>query len=265
MSGLLDGEIAIVTGGGKGIGEAVAHALAGAGATVAVTSRVGADAERVAAALGARHLGLGMDVRSSDAVAGAVTAVADALGAPTIIVNSAGVNRLGASESYTDDDWDLVVDVNLKGVFRCCRAVAPLMLGAGKGSIVNIGSIVGALVGMPWRAPYAASKAGVVGLTRTLSVEWAGRGVRVNALLPGPVRTPMVAEAIAAGAVDEALVVDHTPAGRLGLPADIADAAVLLCAPGARFLTGQAVVVDGGYTTFGAAHPASRPFGHVHD
>jgi len=193
----------------------------------------------------------------------AAAEIASRLGTPTILVNNAGVNRLGPSESYSDDDWDLVLDVNLTGVFRCCRAVGSRMLEAGHGSIVNIASIIGASVGMPWRAPYASSKAGVVGLTRTLAVEWAGRGVRVNALLPGPVRTPMVAEAIEQGAVDESLVVDHTPAGRLGLPSDIADAVVLLSAPGAGFVTGQAVVVDGGYSTFGAAHPASRRFGDV--
>ena len=137
------------------------------------------------------------------------------------------------------------------------------MLDAGNGSIINIASIIGASVGMPWRAPYASSKAGVVGLTRTLAVEWADRGVRVNALLPGPVRTSMVADAIARGDVDEQQVVDHTPAGRLGLPADIADAVVLLSQPEARFVTGQALVVDGGYSTYGAAHPASRRFGGV--
>jgi NAD(P)-dependent dehydrogenase (short-subunit alcohol dehydrogenase family) len=256
----LEGEIAIVTGAGKGIGEAIAHALAAAGARVAVTSRVAADAERVAAALGSGHVGLGMDVRDTAAVNAAVAAAAEALGAPTILVNNAGVNCIAPSETYPDDEWERVVDVNLTGVFRCCRAVGARMLEAGTGSIVNVASIVGATVGMPWRAPYASSKAGVVGLTRTLAVEWAGRGVRVNALLPGPVETPMIAVAIAQGAVDRQGVVDHTPAGRWGLPSDIAGAAVLLCSPESRFMTGQAIVVDGGYSTFGASHAASRRF-----
>ncbi len=256
----LSGDVAIVTGAGKGIGEAVARALAGAGARVVVTSRLAEDAERVAASLGPAHLGLGLDVRSSAAVDEAVAAAAEALGPPAILVNNAGVNRLGPSESYPDDDWERIVDVNLTGVFRCCRAVGARMLEAGRGSIVNVASIVGAEVGMPWRAPYASSKAGVVGLTRTLAVEWADRGVRVNALLPGPVRTSMVAVAIAEGAVGEQQVVDHTPAGRWALPEDIADAVVLLCAPGARFVTGQALVVDGGYAVYGAAHAASRRF-----
>ena len=260
MAGTLDGDVAIVTGAGKGIGEAIAQALAAAGARVAVTSRVAADAERVAALLGRGHVGLGLDVRSSAAVDEAVAAAAETLGTPTILVNNAGVNRIGPSESFPDDDWELVLDVNLTGVFRCCRAVGTRMLEAGNGSIVNVASISGASVGVPWRAPYASSKAGVVGLTRTLAVEWADRGVRVNALLPGPVRTPMVADAIERGIIDEQQVVDHTPAGRLALPSDIADAVVLLSAPGARFITGQTLAVDGGFSTFGAAHPASRRF-----
>lgn len=260
MPGSLHGDIAIVTGAGKGIGEAVARALAGAGARVAVTSRVAADAERVAASLGPGHVGLGMDVRSSDAVDEAVGAATAALGPLTILVNNAGVNRLGPSESYPDEDWERILDVNLTGVFRCCRAVGARMLDAGHGSIVNVASIAGPTVGMPWRAPYASSKAGVVGLTRTLAVEWAERGVRVNALLPGPVRTSMIATAIEQGAVDETQVIEHTPAGRWATPEDIADAVLLLCAPESRFVTGQALVVDGGYSTFGAAHPASRRF-----
>ena len=263
MPGPLEGDVAIVTGAGKGIGEAIVRALAAAGARVAVTSRVAADAEQVAASLGPGHVGLGLNVRSSAAVNEVVTAVTETFGTPTILVNNAGVNRISPSESYPDDDWDFILDVNLTGTFRCCRTVGALMVEAGHGSIINVASIIGASIGMPWRAPYASSKAGVVGLTRTLAVEWADRGVRVNALLPGPVRTSMVADAIARGSVNEQQVVDHTPAGRLGLPSDIADAVVLLSAPEARFITGQALVVDGGYTTFGAAHPASRRYGDV--
>ena len=116
-------------------------------------------------------------------------------------------------------------------------------------------SIIGAVVGMPGRAPYAASKGGVVGLTRTLAVEWADRGVRVNAVLPGPVRTPMVHEAIERGIVDESEVVDRTPAGRLGAPEDVAGRGRAPLRPRAGFVTGQALVVDGGYSTYGAAHP----------
>ena len=257
----LVGEIAVVSGAGRGIGEAVARALADAGARVAVTSRDPVATAAVAASLGKGHVGLAMDVRSRDSVDAAAAAVAEQLGTPTILVNNAGVNRIGAAELLTDEDWDLVIDVDLTGVYRCCRAFGGLMLTAGRGAIVNVGSITGAVVGMPGRAPYGAAKAGVVGLTRVLAVEWADRGVRVNALLPGPVRTSMVAEAIERGIVDEQEVVDRSPSGRIAEPEDVAGAVVALCDPRGAFVTGQAIAVDGGYATYGAAHRATRRYG----
>jgi NAD(P)-dependent dehydrogenase (short-subunit alcohol dehydrogenase family) len=257
----LEGEIAVVTGATKGIGEAVARALAGAGARVAVTSRDPVATATVAESLGKGHLGLAMDVRSTASVNDAAAEIAQRLGTPTILVNNAGVNRIGAAELLTDEDWDLVIDVDLTGVFRCCRAFGSQMLEARRGAIVNVGSIIGAVVGMPGRAPYGAAKGGLVGLTRVLAVEWADRGVRVNALLPGPVRTPMVLDAIERGIVDEGEVVDRSPSGRLAEPEDVAGAVVALCDPRAAFVTGQAVAVDGGYATYGAAHPASRRYG----
>ena len=142
-----------------------------------------------------------------------------------------------------------MIDVDLTGVYRCCRAFGSQMPEAQRGTIVNVGSIIGAVVGMPGRAPYGAAKAGLVGLTRVLAVEWADRGVRVNALLPGPVRTPMVLEAIERGIVDEAEVIDHSPAGRMAEPEDVAGAVVVLCDPRAGFVTGQSHAVDGGYPT----------------
>jgi NAD(P)-dependent dehydrogenase (short-subunit alcohol dehydrogenase family) len=131
------------------------------------------------------------------------------------------------------------------------------MLEGGRGSIVNISSL-SASMGLPGRAPYAASKAGVVGLTHTLGAEWAGRGVRVNAVIPGPVRTPMVVDAIARGVLDEQEIAERTPAGRLAMPEDIAGAVVLLCLPGAGFITAQTVAVDGGYTKYASAHGTSE-------
>jgi NAD(P)-dependent dehydrogenase (short-subunit alcohol dehydrogenase family) len=212
---------------------------------------------RVAAALGPAHVGIGMDVSSSEAVEAALSEIVQSVGEPTILVNNAGVNRIGPAETYPDDDWALVVDTNLTGVFRCCRAFGARMLDAGGGSIVNVASMIGPVVGIPGRAAYAASKGGVVGLTRTLAVEWAGRGVRVNAVLPGPVLTPMLREAIQRGIVDETDVLGRTPAGRLAEPEDVARAVVLLSSPDAGFVVGQAVVVDGGYTTYGGAHPGA--------
>jgi 3-oxoacyl-[acyl-carrier protein] reductase len=260
--GALDGEIAVVTGARHGIGRALAQALADAGARVAVTHHDVSVAEEVAAELGPKHVGLALDVRSTASVDAAAAAVAERLGAPTALVNSAGINRIGPAETFTDDDWADVLDVNISGVFRCCRAFGSRMLAARRGCIVNVGSIIGAEVGMPGRAPYGASKAAIVGLTRVLGVEWAGRGVRVNALLPGPVRTPMVDEAIAGGFVDPQEVIDRTPAGRFAEPEDVARAAVLLCSPGAGFVTAQTLVVDGGFAIYGAAPPATRLPGH---
>ena len=254
-----------MTGARAGIGEAIVRALAAAGACVAVTHHDASVAGALAAAIGPEHAGFALDVRSTDSVDAAAAAVAEQLGEATVLVNSAGINRIGPAESFTDSDWNDVLDVNLTGVYRCCRAFGTRMLARGNGCIVNVASIIGAQVGMPGRAPYAASKAAIVGLTRVLGVEWAGRGVRVNALLPGPVRTPMVERAIADGFVVEQEVVDRIPAGRLAEPEDVARAVVLLCSADAAFVTGQTLVVDGGYTAYGAAHPASRLPGHPGD
>jgi NAD(P)-dependent dehydrogenase (short-subunit alcohol dehydrogenase family) len=256
--GSLAGEVAVVTGARAGIGAAIARELAGSGARVGVTHHDQAVAEALAAELGPEHLGFALDVRSTPSVDAAAAAVAERLGETTVLVNSAGINKIGPAELFTDEEWTSVLDVNLTGLYRCCRAFGRRMLAARRGCIVNVASIIGPQVGMPGRAPYSASKAGIVGLTRVLGVEWAGRGVRVNALLPGPVRTPMVETAIAQGIVVEQEVVDRTPAGRWGTAEDVARTVVLLCGPDATFVTGQTLVVDGGYTAYGAAHPATR-------
>lgn len=253
----LAGEVAIVVGASQGIGEAIARTLAHEGAVVAVTSRDGAAAERIAASLGEGHVGIELDVRSTASVDRAAERVSELLGVTSILVNNAGINHIGPAESFADEDWAAVLDVNLTGVYRCCRAFGGIMLAAGRGSIVNISSL-SATMGLPGRAPYAASKAGIVGLTHTLGAEWAGRGVRVNAVLPGPILTPMVADGIARGVLDEREIVERTPAGRMGLPEDVAGAVLMFCLPGSAFVTAQTLVVDGGYTMFGAAHGASE-------
>jgi NAD(P)-dependent dehydrogenase (short-subunit alcohol dehydrogenase family) len=259
---MLAGEVAVVTGARHGIGAAIAAALADAEARVAVTHHDVAVAREVAAGLGPEHIGVALDVRSTESVEAAAAETARLLGEPTVLVNSAGVNRIRPAESFTDEDWAFVLDVNLTGAYRCCRALGRRMLAARKGSIVNVASIIGPELAMPGRAAYGASKAGIVGLTRILGVEWAGRGVRVNAVIPGPVRTPMVAQAITEGVLVESEIIDHTPAGRLAEPEDVARAVVLLCGSDAGFVTAQTLVVDGGYSMFGAAHPATRLPGH---
>ena len=254
----LDGEIAVVTGVSKGIGRAIAEALADAGARVAVTHHDPDVSARVAAELGAGHAGIALDVTRRGSIEAAARDIVATLGEPTVLVNNAGINRIAPADVLTEDDWRVVLDVNLNGVFAACQVFGARMLAAGRGSIVNIGSITGAVIGMPGRAPYAASKAAVVGLSRVLAIEWAGRGVRVNVVEPGAVRTPMLDRAIADGIVDEDALVERIPAGRLAGPLDVARAVLFLASPDSAFVTGQTLVVDGGYVTYGAAGPAPR-------
>jgi NAD(P)-dependent dehydrogenase (short-subunit alcohol dehydrogenase family) len=241
----------------------VAAELAAEGARVAVAGRDERQALAVAAGLGDAHTGIALDVRDRASVDAAVALVVERLGELTVLVNNAGVNRIGPAESLSEEDWAFVLDVNLMGYARCCQAVGARMLARGAGVIVNVASVTGAFVGMPGRAPYAASKAGIVGLTRVLAVEWAPRGVRVVCVAPGPVRTPMVEQAIRDGILDEGEIVGRMPAGRIGSPEDIARAVALLASAKAGFVTGQTLVVDGGYTAYGAAHPVSRRIGEA--
>ena len=238
----LTGEVAVVTGAAQGLGAAVADALDAAGAHVARTDVAGAD--------------FGLDVTERSSVENALAEIAGSLGEPTILINNAGVNRIGPSETIAEQRWQQVVDVNLTGTFRCSQAAGARMLAAGRGSIVNIASI-SAYLGMPGRAAYCATKAGVIGLTRALGVEWASRGVRVNAVAPGYVGTPMVEQAIAEGLLDAEELAARTPLGRVASPAEVADAVVWLASPAARYVTGQTLVVDGGYLAYGAPTPAS--------
>lgn len=239
----LDGEIALVTGGSRGIGRAIAAALAEGGARVALVARNGERAERAAGGLeGEGHLGLSCDVTDGEAVKDAVSTVSAELGDVSILVNNAGITRDGLLLRMKEEDWDRVLDVNLKGAYHATKAVTRAMMKARSGAILNITSVVG-LVGNPGQANYAASKAGLVGFTKSVARELASRNVRCNALAPGYIDTDMT------GALDEAQVEtlrERIPLGHLGEPEDVAGAARFLCGPAARYITGQVLAVDGG-------------------
>lgn len=239
----LEGHGALVTGGSRGIGLAIGHALAEAGARVVLVSRNGEQAAAAAATLpGTGHAGLGCDVGDSAAVQSTVQQAETLVGELSILVNNAGITRDGLLARMKDEDWDEVMRTNLKGAFNFTRAVSRGMMRRRDGVVLNISSVVG-LMGNAGQANYAASKAGLLGFTRSVARELASRGVRVNAVAPGYIETEMT------GALSpdqrEALQ-RQIPMGRLGQPEDVAALVRFLAGPGARYITGQVVTVDGG-------------------
>lgn len=257
MQDRLTGEVALVTGAAKGIGFAIAERMAAAGATVALSDVDGDGVAHAASRLGDRVSAHVLDTTDRDGITEHVREVTALHGTPTVLVNNAGIQRVGASESLPREWWDEVVAVNLTGVFDCIQEVVPGMLAAGHGSIINLAS-ANSEVGMPGRAPYCATKTGIVGLTRALGVEWASRGVRVNAIEPGYVLTPMVQAAIDDGLLDEPQLLDRIPMRRLASIDDIGNAAVFLASAEASYITGQTLAVDGGFLAYGAPRPTSE-------
>jgi NAD(P)-dependent dehydrogenase (short-subunit alcohol dehydrogenase family) len=247
----LEREIAVVTGGAGGLGAAVAVALAGAGARVAVADLDHEAAGAVASELGPGHIALAVDVRSTASVRAVADTVTDRLGPPSILFCGAGVQRVRPTLEVTDEDWDFVVDVNLGGTFRCCRALGAAMVAQGRGAIVNVASLTGVEFGGGGRVPYGASKGGVVGLTRALAIEWAPYGVRVNAVAPGIVATPMVEGLAADGSLDLDDLASRVPLGRIATPEDIAGVTLMLVSRAGEYIVGQTLIVDGGLSSSG--------------
>ena len=237
--------VAIVTGGARGIGAATAQRLAEDGFAVAVVdldeSSTAATVQAIEAA-GGRALGVGADVGDADQVQAAVERVATELGPPLVLVNNAGVTRDNVLMRIKDDDWNAVVDTNLRGAFNMIRAVSRGMMKRRGGRIVNITSVVG-ITGNKGQANYAASKAGVIGLTKSVAKELASRGVLVNAVAPGYIETDMTSDL--PEAARDALM-QQIALGRLGKADDIAPVVRFLAGPGASYITGQVLVVDGG-------------------
>lgn len=245
----LDGRVAVVTGGSRGLGRSIARGLAQAGAAVAVTARdVASLGETLHEldGLGARSTGVALEVRDRASIRTAVLDVEARLGPVDILVNNAGVQRLRVALDVDDDDWDAVLDTNLRGVFFCCQAFGRGMNARRRGTIVNVGSAAGQIP-VAERVAYAASKAGLNMLTRVLALEWGASGVRVNAVAPTFVETDLGRLTLADPAA-RAYWTERIPLGRVATPEDVAAAVVYLASDAASFVTGTVLAVDGGLT-----------------
>jgi len=243
----LDGRCALVTGAGRGLGQAMAVALAEAGADVAGVDIVAADETRTQVeAAGRRFVAIEQDLRGPEAAHRVIAQATSAMGRLDILINNAGIIRRADSIDFTEADWDDVIDVNLKSVFFLAQAAARQFFAQGDGGkIVNVASMLSFQGGI--RVPsYTASKSGVLGLTRLLANEWAARGINVNAIAPGYMATANTAP-LRADAARSAEILARIPAGRWGEPADLAGTVVFLCSPASDYVHGSVIAVDGGW------------------
>ena len=245
----LEGQVALVTGAGRGLGRAISLGLAQAGADLVITSRTVGELQSLAAevrAKGRRCRCFTADLSRVREIEPLVEAAWSAFGGIDVLVNNAGVSIVEPAAEVSEEHWDLVLDLNLKGLFFVAQAVGRRMLERGSGKIVNMASQAG-VVGLANHAAYCASKGGVVLLTKVLALEWASRGITVNAVAPTVIRTPMSDRAFADPEA-RADVLRRIPLGRIGEPSDVVGAVVFLASPAADLITGTTLLVDGGWT-----------------
>ena len=245
----LSGKVALVTGGGVGIGQAIAVGLAQAGADVAVTTHRSGEGQtgEAVTACGVRFKAVQTDLtrQDSSSINTLLDEIERDLGAVDILVNNAGMIRRADAAEYTEADWEAVIELNQSAVWRMCQAAGQRMLGRGHGKIINVASLLSFQGGI--RVPaYTASKHAVAGLTKALANEWAAKGVNVNAIAPGYIATDNTA-ALRADAGRSKSILERIPAGRWGTPADLAGAAVFLASPASDYVNGHVLVVDGGW------------------
>ncbi len=249
----LQERVAVVTGAGRGIGEAIATRLCEEGAMVVVSDIDLSAAKRVSARLNEeahRTLAVKADVGKKAEVEAMVEAAVKAFGKVDILVNNAGISVVGASVDLEEERWRTGIDVMLNGVFFCCQAAGKEMIGQRSGKIINIASVNG-IVAFPERACYCSAKAGVMALTKVLGSEWARFNINVNAVAPGYVETDLVKDLAGRGVLDASELASRTPMGRMARSTEIADCVLFLASDESRYIEGQTIVVDGGWTAFG--------------
>ena len=246
----LSGKVAVVTGGNGGIGLGIASAFSRAGARVVIAARNEAKTEGAVRALesgGPGALGLSVDVSDHESVASMVASALNGYGRVDVLVNNAGINVRKSPQDYSPQEWDTIVDTNLKGTFLCAREVYPHMAASGGGKIINIGSMF-SLFGSRVVAAYSASKGGVVQLTKSLAVAWAVDNIQVNAILPGWINTDLTAPIETEDPERHRSISSRIPRGRWGEPEDLGGAAVFLASRASDYVTGVSLPVDGGYS-----------------
>lgn len=242
----LDGRVAVITGGTKGLGKAIAVGLAEAGADIAAVSRIpNEDLERAVLKLGRRYVHYRADLTQREQTRRVVPFILEMMGDIDILVNNAGIIRRSSAVEYTETDWDATIEIDLTATFILSQAAGQIMLKKGKGKIINIASVLSFQGGVNVVA-YAASKHGIAGITKALANDWAKKGINVNAIAPGWFVTDLT-EALQKDSERSKSLIERTPAGRWGDPTDIAGAAVFLASPASDFLHGEILTVDGGW------------------